>query len=48
MEMLQAAIVLTQFAILPQEVEARRRIGQADTEALKDIITTPYIELHNT
>ncbi len=48
MDTLQAAIVLAKFAIFPQEVEARSRIGQAYTEALKDIVITPYIEPHNT
>ncbi|KHD06703.1 aminotransferase DegT [Candidatus Thiomargarita nelsonii] len=48
MDTLQAAILLAKFAIFPQEVEARSRIGQAYTEALKDIVTTPYIEPHNT
>jgi UDP-2-acetamido-2-deoxy-ribo-hexuluronate aminotransferase len=48
MDTLQAAIVLAKFAIFPQEVEARHRIGQAYTDALKDIVTTPYIEAHNT
>jgi len=48
MDTLQAAIVLAKFENFPQEVEARSRIGQAYTEALKDIVITPYIEPHNT
>jgi UDP-2-acetamido-2-deoxy-ribo-hexuluronate aminotransferase len=48
MDTLQAAILLAKLDIFPQEVEARNRIGQAYTEALKDIVTTPYIEPHNT
>ncbi len=48
MDTLQAAIVLAKFAIFPQEVEMRNRIGQAYTEALKDIVVTPYIKPYNT
>ncbi|KOR32145.1 aminotransferase DegT [Achromatium sp. WMS3] len=48
MDTLQAAILLAKLEIFPQEVEARRHIGQAYTETLKDIVTTPYIEPHNT
>lgn len=48
MDTLQAAILLAKFAIFPQEVEARKRIGQTYTEKLKDFVTTPYIEPHNT
>jgi UDP-2-acetamido-2-deoxy-ribo-hexuluronate aminotransferase len=48
MDTLQAAILLAKLEIFPQEVEARHRIGQAYTEALKDIVTTPDVEPHNT
>jgi UDP-2-acetamido-2-deoxy-ribo-hexuluronate aminotransferase len=48
MDTLQAAILLAKLEIFPQEVKARHRIGQAYTKALKDIVTTPYIEPHNT
>ena len=48
MDTLQAAILLAKLEIFPQEVEARNRIGQAYTDALKDIVITPYIEPHNT
>jgi UDP-2-acetamido-2-deoxy-ribo-hexuluronate aminotransferase len=48
MDTLQAAILLAKLEIFPQEVEARNRIGQAYTQALKEIVTTPYIEPHNT
>ncbi|MEN8218377.1 MAG: aminotransferase class I/II-fold pyridoxal phosphate-dependent enzyme [Pseudomonadota bacterium] len=48
MDTLQAAILLAKLEIFLQEVEARSRIGQAYTEALQDIVTTPYIEPHNT
>jgi UDP-2-acetamido-2-deoxy-ribo-hexuluronate aminotransferase len=48
MDTLQAAILLAKLEIFPQEVKARHRIGEAYTEALKDIVTTPYIESHNT
>jgi len=48
MDTLQAAILLAKLDIFPQEVEARKRIGQTYTEALKDIVTTPYIEPDNT
>ena len=47
MDTLQAAILLAKLEIFPQEIEARKRIGQTYTEALKDIVTTPYIEPHN-
>jgi UDP-2-acetamido-2-deoxy-ribo-hexuluronate aminotransferase len=48
MDTLQAAILLAKMELFPQEVAARHRIGQAYTEALKDIVTTPYVEPHNT
>jgi UDP-2-acetamido-2-deoxy-ribo-hexuluronate aminotransferase len=48
MDTLQAAILLAKFAIFPQEVQARANIGQIYTDKLKDIVTTPYIEPHNT
>jgi UDP-2-acetamido-2-deoxy-ribo-hexuluronate aminotransferase len=48
MDTLQAAILLAKLPIFPQEVEVRSRIGQAYTKALKGIVTTPYIEPHNT
>jgi len=48
MDTLQAAILLAKLEIFPQEVEARNSIGEAYTQALKDIVTTPYIEPHNT
>jgi UDP-2-acetamido-2-deoxy-ribo-hexuluronate aminotransferase len=48
MDTLQAAILLAKLEIFSQEVEARHRIGQAYTDALKDKVTTPYIEPHNT
>jgi UDP-2-acetamido-2-deoxy-ribo-hexuluronate aminotransferase len=48
MDTLQAAILLAKLEIFSQEVEARNRIGQAYTNALKDKVTTPYIEPHNT
>jgi UDP-2-acetamido-2-deoxy-ribo-hexuluronate aminotransferase len=48
MDTLQAAILLAKLEIFPQEVEARNRIGQAYTNALKDRVITPYIESHNT
>jgi UDP-2-acetamido-2-deoxy-ribo-hexuluronate aminotransferase len=48
MDTLQAAIVLAKLEIFPQEVQARAKIGQIYTDKLKDIVTTPYIEAHNT
>ncbi len=48
MDTLQAAILLAKLEIFPQEVEARHHIGQSYTEALTDIVTTPYIEPYNT
>ncbi|WP_069472371.1 DegT/DnrJ/EryC1/StrS family aminotransferase [Candidatus Marithrix sp. Canyon 246] len=48
MDTLQAAILLAKLEIFPQEVQARNHIGQTYTEKLKDCVTTPYIELHNT
>ena len=48
MDTLQAAIVLAKMDIFPTEVEARARIGQAYTNALQAIVTTPYIAPDNT
>ena len=48
MDTFQAAILLAKLEIFPQEVEARGRIGQIYTDKLKDIVTTPYVESHNT
>lgn len=48
LDTLQAAILLAKLEIFKEEVELRARIGTAYTEALKDIVTTPFIEAHNT
>lgn len=48
LDTLQAAILLAKFEIFEEEVELRAAIGAAYTEALKDVVTTPFIEAYNT
>lgn len=48
MDTLQAAVLLAKLGIFPDEVEARARIAARYGELLRDVVTTPYIEPHNT
>lgn len=48
LDTLQAAILLAKLEIFDEEVELRTTIGEKYTERLKDVVTTPYIETHNT
>lgn len=47
LDTLQAAILLAKLEVFEEEVELRAKIGAAYTEALKDIVTTPFIETYN-
>jgi UDP-2-acetamido-2-deoxy-ribo-hexuluronate aminotransferase len=44
MDTLQAAILLAKLEVFPQELEARKRIGQRYTELLERVVVTPTIE----
>jgi UDP-2-acetamido-2-deoxy-ribo-hexuluronate aminotransferase len=48
LDTLQAAVLLAKFEVFPEEIEARVKVANRYTEFLKDIVTTPYIESHNT
>ena len=49
LDTLQAAILLSKFDRFPEEVEARKRIGDRYTSLLSDVnVVTPYIEPFNT
>jgi len=45
---LQAAILLEKLTAFPKEVAQRIRVGNLYTEALQMVVTTPYVEPHNT
>jgi UDP-2-acetamido-2-deoxy-ribo-hexuluronate aminotransferase len=47
LDTLQAAILLAKLEIFEEEVKLRATIGAAYTKALKDIVTTPFIEAYN-
>jgi len=48
LDTLQAAVLLAKMDMFDEEVQARGRIGARYTELLGDVVTTPYIEPHNT
>lgn len=48
MDTLQAAILLAKLEIFPDEVEKRERIGANYSAALKEHVSVPQIESHNT
>lgn len=48
LDTLQAAILLAKMEVFPEEVIDRENVGKRYTELLKDIVTVPYIEPHNT
>lgn len=48
LDTLQAAILLAKLEIFPEEVKARRQIGERYSQALMDYVQTPYIEPYNT
>ncbi len=45
---LQAAILLAKLEAFDTEVQLRSQLGAAYSEQLEDVVTTPYIEAHNT
>jgi len=48
LDTIQAAILLAKLEIFDEEVKLRAEIGARYTEALKDVVTTPYIADCNT
>ena len=40
---MQAAIMLPKLRIFPEEIELRQKVAQSYTEALKDLVETPYV-----
>lgn len=48
LDTLQAAILLAKLEVLPEEEEARGRIGARYTELLRGQVGVPFIEPHNT
>lgn len=48
LDTLQAAILLAKMDIFEDEVAARERIGARYTELFGELVTTPFIESHNT
>lgn len=48
LDTIQAAILLAKLEIFDQEVELRAQIGARYTEALRDVVITPYIADYNT
>jgi len=45
---IQAAVLLAKFPHFPKEVSERERIGARYTELLKDVCTTPVVQMGNT
>lgn len=48
MDTIQAAILLAKLEIFPEELEKRAEIGARYSDALRDQVSVPYIETHNT
>lgn len=48
LDTIQAAMLLAKFDIFPDEVRLRNMIGEKYTELLTGIVSTPFIEEHNT
>src|SRR3990172_1851686 len=48
LDTLQAAVLITKFRHLEEEIRLREIRGACYTEGLKDAVITPYIEGHNT
>ena len=48
LDTLQAAILLAKLEVFPDEVAARARVGARYSEALADVVKTPYIAADNT
>ncbi len=48
LDTLQAAVLLAKLDIFPDEVKARAEIGARYSEKLKDVVSVPFIEPHNT
>jgi UDP-2-acetamido-2-deoxy-ribo-hexuluronate aminotransferase len=48
LDTIQAAMLLAKFDIFPDEVKLRNKIGKKYTELLSGIVSTPFIEEHNT
>ena len=48
LDTLQAAVLLGKLEVFDHEVELRAEVGAAYSEQLQDVVTTPYIEPHNT
>ncbi len=48
LDSLQAAVLLAKLEVFPDEVEARRRIGERYSERLAGCVETPYVEPCNT
>lgn len=47
MDTLQAAVLLAKMGVFPGEVDQRTRIGARYTELLRDVVTTPLLDLQN-
>lgn len=48
LDTLQAAVLLAKFEIFDWEVEQRERVGSRYDALLRDVVTTPFVEQHNT
>ena len=48
LDTIQAAVLLAKFHYLGEEIKLRETKGTYFTERLKDVVTTPFIEKHNT
>jgi UDP-2-acetamido-2-deoxy-ribo-hexuluronate aminotransferase len=48
LDTLQAAVLLAKLEVFDEEVAQRARLGSAYSELLQDVVTTPYVEAHNT
>lgn len=43
LDTLQAAVLIEKLKVYAEEIEKRQRVAQRYTEALKDLVTTPYV-----
>jgi len=48
LDTLQAAVLLAKLEIFDDEIVQRRRLGSIYSELLSDVVTTPFVETHNT